>query len=47
MVLLDVMLPKLDGFSIARTIRETALHLPFIFITAKTLHGSGYRLIGV
>lgn len=34
MVLLDVMMPGLDGFSVLRKIRETS-HVPAIMITAK------------
>lgn len=37
LVLLDVMLPNIDGFSIAKKIRLIAPTTPFIFITAKTL----------
>jgi DNA-binding response OmpR family regulator len=37
LVLLDVMLPNIDGFSIAREIRASEKHVPIIFITAKTL----------
>ena len=37
LVLLDVMLPHVDGFSIARKIKESGSNVPFIFITAKTL----------
>lgn len=37
LVLLDVMLPNIDGFSIARKIRDSGSDVPFIFITAKTL----------
>lgn len=37
LVLLDVMLPNMDGFSIARQIKESGSDVPFIFITAKTL----------
>ena len=37
LVLLDVMLPNMDGFSIARKIKESGSDVPFIFITAKTL----------
>jgi two-component system, OmpR family, response regulator VicR len=33
--LLDVMLPNVDGFSIARTIRNTNRQIPIIFISAK------------
>ena len=38
LVLLDVMLPNEDGFSIARKIKDSGSDVPFIFITAKTLH---------
>src|ERR1035437_1235577 len=34
---LDVMLPGLDGFSIAREIRKAKPDMPFVFLTAKTL----------
>lgn len=46
LVLLDVMLPHMDGFSIARRIRESGSQVPFIFITAKTLREdivAGYK----
>jgi two-component system OmpR family response regulator len=35
--ILDVMLPNVDGFSIARSIRDTHPNVPLIFLTAKTL----------
>lgn len=35
--LLDVMMPKLDGFSLAKEIRLKDNKIPFIFITAKSL----------
>lgn len=35
--LLDIMLPKLDGFTLARTIRKENEEIPIIFISAKTL----------
>jgi DNA-binding response OmpR family regulator len=35
--LLDVMMPKLDGFSLANAIREKDKKVPLIFITAKSL----------
>jgi two-component system, OmpR family, response regulator VicR len=35
--LLDVMLPELDGFSLAEKIREQNDHIPIIFLTAKVL----------
>lgn len=35
--LLDIMLPKLDGFTLARMIRKENDEVPLIFISAKTL----------
>ncbi len=35
--LLDVMMPKLDGFSLAKAIRLKDKHVPVIFITARSL----------
>jgi DNA-binding response OmpR family regulator len=35
--ILDVMLPKKDGFSVARTIREKNEHVPILFLTAKSM----------
>jgi DNA-binding response OmpR family regulator len=35
--ILDVMLPKKDGFSLARSIRERSREIPIIFLTAKTM----------
>lgn len=34
---LDIMLPNVDGISIARSIKELNPEIPFIFLTAKTL----------
>jgi DNA-binding response OmpR family regulator len=34
--ILDVMLPKMDGFTLARKIREKNDHIPIIFLTAKS-----------
>ena len=45
--ILDVMLPHIDGFSVAKKIREQAPEIPFIFLTAKTLKADelkGYEL---
>ena len=45
--ILDVMLPHIDGFSIAREIRKMDEHIPIIFLTAKTLKKDimeGFRL---
>ncbi len=35
--LLDVMLPHVDGFTIGTEIRKIDKHIPFIFLTAKSL----------
>ncbi|MEM6319443.1 MAG: response regulator transcription factor [Bacteroidota bacterium] len=35
--LLDVMLPEMDGFTLAETIRQWDDHVPIIFLTAKSL----------
>jgi DNA-binding response OmpR family regulator len=35
--ILDVMLPEMDGFELARKIREVDEHIPIIFLSAKSL----------
>lgn len=35
--LLDVMLPNVDGFTIATEIRKIDSHIPFVFLTAKAM----------
>lgn len=35
--ILDVMMPKMDGFTLASRIREINSEIPFMFLTAKTL----------
>ncbi len=35
--ILDVMLPKKDGFAVARAIREKNKEVPILFLTAKTM----------
>ena len=37
MLLLDVMMPKKDGFTLAQEIRQSNAEVPIIFLTAKTL----------
>jgi DNA-binding response OmpR family regulator len=37
MCILDVMMPRKDGFSLAKDIRATNTEIPIIFLTAKTL----------
>ena len=34
--ILDVMMPRKDGFTVAREIREKDTEIPIIFLTAKT-----------
>ena len=34
---LDVMMPKKDGFTLAQEIRQANAEIPIIFLTAKTL----------
>jgi two-component system, OmpR family, response regulator len=43
----DVMMPELDGFSLAEAMKASGLNIPFIFLTAKTLKEDqlrGFRL---
>jgi DNA-binding response OmpR family regulator len=45
--ILDVMMPKKDGFTLAKDIREKDEHVPIIFLTAKTMKEdmlSGFRV---
>jgi len=41
--ILDVMLPGMDGFSLARKMRETNTQIPILFITAKSTHEDKIR----
>ena len=46
---LDVMLPKMDGFNLAKNIRSLNSHIPIIFVTARTLSQdkiSGFEIGG-
>lgn len=38
LAVLDVMMPGLDGFTVAELVRERFPQLPLIFLTAKSLH---------
>ena len=38
LVILDVMLPKKDGFTVAREIRETNDQIPVLFLTARSMN---------
>ena len=37
LVVLDVMMPKMDGYTFTKTIRETDSAMPILMVTAKTL----------
>ena len=37
LIILDVMLPKIDGFKVAETIRKTNKQVPIIFLTARSM----------
>ena len=41
--LLDVMMPALDGFTVAELLRQRRADLPIIFLTAKSLHADVVR----
>lgn len=43
----DVMMPKKDGFTLAKTAKQMLLNIPFVFLTAKSLKEDiiqGYQL---
>jgi two-component system OmpR family response regulator len=47
--LIDIMLPKMDGFALARAIRKTNRRIPLIFLTAKAMKEDrveGFRVGG-
>lgn len=37
LIILDVMLPKIDGFEVAKTIRDKDEQVPIIFLTARSM----------
>ena len=37
LIILDVMLPKIDGFQVAETVRKTDDQVPIIFLTARSM----------
>jgi DNA-binding response OmpR family regulator len=43
LVLLDIMLPMLDGFSVAEEIRKSNKEVPIIFMTAKTMKEDKFK----
>lgn len=47
--LFDVMMPKVDGFTLAKKVREKDSHIPILFLTAKSLNEdkiSGFAIGG-
>jgi DNA-binding response OmpR family regulator len=42
-VILDVMMPKMDGFDLAREIRLENARIPFLFLTARVLKADKLR----
>ena len=47
LVILDVMMPKLDGFEACRRLRETDSRLPVLFLTALETDESQIRALGL
>jgi len=47
LVLLDVMMPKMNGFRCCEEIRKTDMLLPVIFLTAKDAEGDQIRAMGL
>lgn len=48
LVLLDVMMPEMDGFSVLRTLRARpqSAAVPVLFLTARTQEGDEYLALG-
>jgi len=42
-IVLDVMLPDLDGFAVCTRLREAGIDAPVLFLTARTQRGQGAR----
>jgi DNA-binding response OmpR family regulator len=47
-IILDAMLPGIDGFAVARSLRDARISTPILMLTARdrihTVRGFGYRL---
>jgi DNA-binding response OmpR family regulator len=41
--ILDVMMPKKDGFAVAQTIRDVNKYIPIVFLTAKSMQEDKVR----
>ena len=46
LILLDIMLPKVDGYELLEYIRQTKYEIPVIFITAKSQTKDKIKEIG-
>ena len=40
LIILDIMLPRMNGFEICETLRKKKIDVPVIFLTAKTLEAT-------
>jgi len=47
MCLLDIMMPKMDGFALAKLIKEKQAQMPIIFISAKSLKADKLQAYGL
>ncbi|MDP3927910.1 MAG: response regulator transcription factor [Bacteroidota bacterium] len=47
MCLLDIMMPKMDGFALAKLIKEKQRQMPIIFISAKSLKADKLQAYGL
>lgn len=45
LLLLDVMMPRINGFEVARTLKEQGVHVPIVFISALNAPSSWSRAI--
>jgi len=45
--LFDVMMPKLDGYALAKTMRNMGVETPFLFLTAKTMKEDKLKAYGL
>ncbi|MBQ4427910.1 MAG: response regulator [Oscillospiraceae bacterium] len=51
LIISDIMMPGIDGFEFAKTVRELNSDIPILFMTARddfeiqTVHGLGYKAV--